>query len=118
VSEAEACAILEALIASGQGGCELVRLVRLARLTGLEDAVLDRALPLMGLQNIVAIEERPTGLRRTPVVWVVATDGGCRFVRESASALFSALRAPGVAAGAWQNAHGDGSGGHRGGAGA
>jgi hypothetical protein len=91
ITEAEACAVLRPLVASGRGGCELVRLADLA---GLEAADLDRALPLMGLQNIVAIEERVTGVRRRPVVWVAATDGGRRFFREAYCALFTAVQGP------------------------
>lgn len=89
LTEAEACAILRSVVANGRGGCKLVRL---ADLTGLDAVVLDRALALMGLQNFVAIEERAAGVR--PVVWVVATDSGRRFVGETASAFFTALEAP------------------------
>ena len=91
LTEAEACAILRSLVDSGRDGCELVRL---ADLTGLEAMVLDSALALMGLQNIVTIEERAAGVRRRPVVWVVATEAGQRFIRETAPASSAALEAP------------------------
>ena len=90
VTEAEACKILGLLVASPAGGCELVRL---GSLTGLKAPVLDRALPLMGLQNMVTLEERPVGTERRLVVWVAATDHGRRYVREAASVLAPALEA-------------------------
>ena len=90
VTEAEACKILGLLVASPAGGCELALL---GGLTGVEAPVIDRALPLMGLQNMVTIEERPVGTERRPAVWVAATDHGRRYVREAASALVAALEA-------------------------
>jgi hypothetical protein len=90
VTEAEACKILGLLVTSPAGGCELALL---ANLTGLKAPVLDRALPLIGLQNMVTIEERPVGTERRPVVWVAATDHGRRYAREAAS-----LRAPALEA--------------------
>jgi hypothetical protein len=112
ITEAETCAVLRPLVASGRGGCELVRLAHLA---SLEVANLDRVLPLMGLQNMVAIEERTTGVRRRPVVWVAATDGGRRFFREAYCALFTASQGPEPAVAEASSRSTDGS---RGGAGA
>jgi len=91
VTEAEACKILGLLVASPAGGCELALL---GRLTGLKAPVLERALPLMGLQSMVSIEDRSLGTERRPVVWVAATDQGRRYAREAAPVLVAALEAP------------------------
>src|SRR5215207_8402492 len=91
VTEAEACKILGLLVASPTGGCELALL---GGLTGLKAPVLERAVPLMGLHNMITLEERSVGTERRLVVWVAATDHGRRYAREAASALVAALEAP------------------------
>jgi hypothetical protein len=64
-------------------GCELARL---ARLTGVDAGVLDRAVPLLGLQNFITVSETsPRGCSR-PVLWVFATEHGLRYAAEAFAA--------------------------------
>lgn len=82
VAEGEAARILRLLALSGTGICELSLLGTLA---GAASSTLDRALPLMGLHNLVTIEERSgagsPGHR--PEVYVVVTEHGLRYAREA-----------------------------------
>ncbi len=80
VSESDAREILRPLVGSQAGGCELARL---GQLTGLDAQVLDRVVPLMGLQNLITIEERTGGTSR-PVLWIIVTEHGSRYAREAA----------------------------------
>ncbi len=95
VTEAGACRILCLLVAGGARGRELACL---GDPTGLGAPVPDRALPLMGLHNMITIEERPVGAGRHPGVSVVATEHGRRFAREAASLLAPAPQAPPITA--------------------
>jgi hypothetical protein len=82
----------------GAGGCQLALL---GRLTGLGPRVLDRAVPLMGLQNFVTVQERYARGRSGPVLWVVPTEDGLRYAREaSAGAPAAQETASGTAWGA------------------
>ncbi len=81
VTEGEAARILRLLGLSGTGICELSLLGALA---GAAPATLDRTLPLMGLHNLVTIEERSGTDGYRPEVYVVVTEHGLRYARESA----------------------------------
>lgn len=85
----QARAILCRLSAAHDHGCELARL---APLTGVDAGVLDRAVPLLGLQNFIAVRElRPEG-PSGPILWVSATEHGRRYEAEAFAALSSGAR--------------------------
>jgi hypothetical protein len=61
-------------------GCELAGL---ERLTGVDAGVLDRAVPLLGLQNFVRVSETSPRACSRPVLWVFATEHGLRYAAEA-----------------------------------
>ena len=68
-------------LSSARGhGCELALL---GRLTGFDAAVLDRAVPLLGLQNFIAVRETAPRACSAPVLWVSATEHGLRYAAEA-----------------------------------
>lgn len=83
---------LLAALATNTRGYELASL---PRITGLAEAVLERAVPLLGLQNFIRVElrvERRPCLRRPPaVMWVSPTEHGLRYVAEAFSHCPSGL---------------------------
>ena len=80
----QARAILCRLSAARNHGCELAGL---EGLTGVDAGVLDRAVPLLGLQNFVTVSETsPRGCSR-PLLWVSATEHGLRYAAEAFAAL-------------------------------
>lgn len=83
VTEHQAREILRFLASREAGGCELVLI---GRLTGLGAQVLDRMVPLMGLHNLITIEERSRcgGLR--PILWVSPTGHGLLYAGGVAAA--------------------------------
>ena len=79
----QARAILCRLSAARNHGCELAGL---ERLTGVDAGVLDRAVPLLGLQTFVTVSETsPRGCTR-PVLWVFVTEHGLRYAAEAFAA--------------------------------
>jgi len=94
LSTPEARTILCRLSAARNHGCELARL---ERLTGLDAGVLDRVVPLLGLQNFISVRETsPEGCSDPSgtVLWVSATEHGLRYAAEILAALSSGQREP------------------------
>lgn len=81
VREEETARILRLLAGSDTGACELALLGSLA---GATPSTLDNTLSLMGLHNLVTIEERYGAKRCRPKVYVVVTEHGLRYAREVA----------------------------------
>jgi len=77
----QARAILCRLSTADGYGCEL------ARLTGVDADVLDRAVPLLGLQNFITVSETSPRGRSRPVLGVFATEHGLRYAAEASAAL-------------------------------
>ena len=63
-------------------GCEFARL---GLLTGVDAGVLDRAVPLLGLQNFVTVSEASPRGSAGPVLWVFATEHGLRYAAEASA---------------------------------
>lgn len=92
LNEAQACRILASLLirtprcgARGYArsyapGCELARL---DSLSGLNASVLEQAVPLMGLQGFITVEQRNVAGRTSTILWVSATDHGIRYAAET-----------------------------------
>lgn len=78
LTEAEARRIL-APLARDRRGAELETL---ASASNLPAAVLDRAIPLMGLQNFIRVEKKRRVASKA-VLWVTATEHGVRYAGES-----------------------------------
>ena len=69
-------------------------LVRLGSLTGVDACVLDRAVPLLGLQNFISVHETTPGGCSGPVLWVAATEHGLRYAAETLEACGTASQGP------------------------
>ncbi len=78
----QARVILCRLSATRDCGCELACL---GWLSGFEDAVLDRAVPLLGLQNFITIREQDARGYSAPVLWISITEHGLRYAAEASS---------------------------------
>lgn len=88
LTEAEACRILVSLLTRKPRGCNPrsgrgCELARLSSLSGLSPRVLDQAIPLMGLQGFITVEQRSVGGDLGTVLWVSATEHGARYAGES-----------------------------------
>lgn len=89
LTEDQACRILDSLIGGGPGrrelgdydrGCELSRL---GSLSGIGPNDIERAVPLMGLQGFIAVEQRSISGHPVPILWVSATEHGIRYTGEA-----------------------------------
>lgn len=92
LSTHQARAILCRLSATRGRGCELARL---GSLTGIDAGVLDRAVPLLGLQNFISVREtRPEGCSGPAVLWISATEHGLRYASEVFASFSGGPRDP------------------------
>lgn len=92
LSTPQARAILCRLSATRGRGCELASL---GSLTGIDAGVLDRAVPLLGLQNFISVREtRPEGCSGPTVLWISATEHGLRYASEAFASFSGGPRDP------------------------
>jgi len=54
--------------------------------SGRDSSVLDRTVPLLGLQNFIAVRETTPEGCSGPVLWVTVTEHGLRYAAEAAAA--------------------------------